>query len=188
MQYFTGVSWWPSERPFVAVLPARGELAFVCPGFEEARARQLIRFTDDVRIWQEDENPYRVLAGILRDRAVATGRVGVEERLRYFVLDGVRKEAPTVEFTDAVGVTAGCRMFKSAAELALMQRANDITMAAFKVTFQTLRSGMTQHELGEIQQAALVRLADRPVGAGRLRRAVAFHGSGDAALRKATSC
>jgi len=158
MAYFTGVSWWPSERPFVAVLPARGELAFVCPGFEEARARQLIRFTDDVRIWQEDETPYRVIAGILRDRGVGTGGVGIEERLRFFVLDGVRKEAPAIEFTDAVGVTAGCRMFKSAAELALMQRANDITMAAFKASFQTLRPGMTQHELEEMQQTALLRL------------------------------
>jgi Xaa-Pro dipeptidase len=158
MEYFTGVSWWPSERPFVAVLPAKGELAYVCPGFEEARARQLIRFTDDVRVWQEDESPYRVIAGILKDRGVGTGRVGVEERLRFFVLDGVRKEAPTAEFTDAVGVAAGCRMFKSAAELALMQRANDITMAAFKATVQTLKPGMTQHELGAIQQAALLRL------------------------------
>jgi len=161
MEYFTGVSWWPSERPFVAVLPAQGELAFVCPGFEEARARQLIRFTTDVRVWQEDESPYRVIAGILKDRGVGSSRVGVEERLRFFVLDGVRKEAPTVEFTDAVGVAAGCRMFKSPAELALMQRANDITMAAFKATFQTLRPGMTQHELGEIQQSALLRLGGR---------------------------
>jgi Xaa-Pro dipeptidase len=158
MEYFTGVSWWPSERPFVAVLPARGELACVCPGFEEARARQLIRFTTDVRVWQEDESPYKVIAGILKDRGAGTGQVGVEERLRFFVLDGVRKEMPAAEFTDAVGVTAGCRMIKSAAELALMQRANDMTMAAFRATFQTLRPGMTQHDLEETQQAALLRL------------------------------
>ena len=161
MEYFTGVSWWPSERPFVAVLPARGEPAWVCPGFEEARARQLIKFTNDVRVWQEDESPYRVIAGILRDRGIRTGRVGVEERLRFFVLDGVRTEAPAVRFTEAVGVTAGCRMFKSAAELALMQRANDITMAALKASFQTLRPGMTQHDLAGIQEAALRRLGGR---------------------------
>jgi len=161
MEYFTGVSWWPSERPFVAVMPAEGELAYVCPGFEEARARQLIRFTSDVRVWQEDESPYRVIAGILRDRGAGSGRVGVEERLRFFVLDGVRKELPAAEFTDAVGVTAGCRMVKSAAELALMQRANDITLAAFKATFQTMRPGMTQYELEETQQAALLRLGGR---------------------------
>ena len=161
MEYFTGVSWWPSERPFVAVMPAQGPLVYVCPGFEEARARQLIRFTTDVRVWQEDESPYRVIAGTLTDLGLATGRVGIEERLRFFVLNGVRSEAPAVEFTEAVGVTAGCRLFKSPAELALMQRANDITLAAFQATFQTFRPGMTQQDLADIQEAALLRLGGR---------------------------
>ncbi len=161
MQYFTGVSWWPSERPFVAVLPAVGELAFVCPAFEEARARQLIKFTDDVRVWQEDESPYRAMAQLLSDRGVSTGRVGVEERVRFFVMDGLRQVAPALELKSADGVTAGCRMFKSPAELALMQRANDITLAAFKASFQLLRPGMTQYDLSEIQEAALGRLGGR---------------------------
>ena len=43
MFYFTGVRWGLSERPFVAVIPAKGELAWVCPAFEEARARELIK-------------------------------------------------------------------------------------------------------------------------------------------------
>jgi Xaa-Pro dipeptidase len=158
MDYFTGMQWSLSERPFVAVLPARGDLAFVCPGFEEARARERVQFTDDVRVWQEDENPYRLIAGILRDRGVATGRVGVEERLRFFILDGVRQAAPALKLVSAQPATAGCRMFKSAAEIALMQRASDITMAAFRTSFSLLREGMTQHDLQEIQQAALVRL------------------------------
>ena len=92
--YFTGVRWGSSERPFVAVIPAKGELAWVCPAFEEARARELIRFGTDVRTWQEDASPYRLIAQILKDRGVATGRVGVEERVRFFVLNGVKKEAP----------------------------------------------------------------------------------------------
>ncbi len=161
MSYFTGMGWGLSERPFVAVLPARGDLAFVCPGFEEARARERIQFTDDVRVWQEDESPYAVIAGILRDRGVTTGRVGVEERCRFFVADGVAQAAPAVQLTGAVGVTAGCRMFKSAAELALMQRASDITVAAMRATFPLLREGMTQYDLMELQSAALTRLGGR---------------------------
>jgi Xaa-Pro dipeptidase len=161
MSYFTGMRWSLSERPFVAVLPARGELSWVCPAFEEERARQLIRFGTDVRVWQEDESPYRLIAGILRDKGVVTGRVGVEERFRFFVVDGVRREAPALELGDAVPVTAGCRMFKSAAELALMQRANDITLAALKASLQTLRTGMTQHELAGTQEAAMQRLGGR---------------------------
>ena len=54
--YFVGVRWGTSERPFLLVIPAKGELAYVAPGFEEARAREITRFTDDVRVWQEDED------------------------------------------------------------------------------------------------------------------------------------
>jgi Xaa-Pro dipeptidase len=165
MDYFTGMQWSLSERPFVAVLPARGELAFICPGFEEARARERLQFSNDVRVWQEDESPYRLIAGILRDRGVTTGQVGVEERLRFFIMDGVRKAAPGVQLISADGVTAGCRMFKSPAELALMQRANDITMAAFRTSFSLLREGMTQYDLQEIQQAAQTRLGGSDVWA-----------------------
>jgi Xaa-Pro dipeptidase len=147
MFYFTGVRWGLSERPFVAVIPAKGEPAWVCPGFEEARARELIRFGTDVRTWQEDESPYRLIAQILKDRGVATGRVGVEERVRFFVLNGVKKEALALEYVDATPITAGCRMIKSPAEIALMQRASDMTIAAYKAGLATLREGMTQDDL-----------------------------------------
>jgi len=158
MDYFTGMNWDLSERPFLAVLPARGELAYICPGFEEARARERLKFSNDVRAWQEDESPYALIAGILRDRGVVTGRVGVEERLRFFIMDGVAQAAPALQLVGAVPVTAGCRMFKSAAELALMQRANDITMAALRASLPTIKEGMTQYDLQDIQRQALVRL------------------------------
>src|SRR5207249_4464373 len=57
--YFTGVQWFPGERMFALIIPAKGELSWVCPAFEEMRARELIRFGTDIRIWQEDENPYK---------------------------------------------------------------------------------------------------------------------------------
>jgi Xaa-Pro dipeptidase len=158
MRYYSAVSWWPSERTFALVLPARGEPAWVCPGFEEARARELIRFGTDVRIWQEDESPFRVIAGILQDRGAAGGKVGLEEQVRFFVLDGLRQEAPGVELVSATPVTAGCRMIKSSAELALMQRASDITIAGFKATLATLQEGMTQYDLEQNMLAALRRL------------------------------
>jgi len=147
MFYFTGIRWGLSERPFVCVLPAKGEAAWVSPGFEEERARELVGKTAEVRVWQEDESPYRQIAGILKDRGAASGRIGVEERLRYFIFSGVKKESPAAEFVDGEVITAGCRMIKSATELALMQKANDITIEAFRAAFQTFREGMTQDEL-----------------------------------------
>ncbi len=101
----------------------------------------------EVRVWQEDESPYRQMAGILKDRGVASGRVGVEERLRFFIYSGVKKEAPGIDFVDAEVITAGCRMFKSPAEIALMQQAIDITIEAFQASFETFSEGMTQDDL-----------------------------------------
>jgi Xaa-Pro dipeptidase len=147
MFYFTGVRWGLSERPFVCVLPAKGEAAWVSPGFEEERARELVGKTAEVRVWQEDESPYRQISGILRDRGAASGRVAVEERLRFFIVSGVKKETPAADFVDGEVITAGCRMIKSATELALMQKASDITIEAFRAAFQTFKEGMTQDEL-----------------------------------------
>jgi Xaa-Pro dipeptidase len=159
MRYFTDVRWGLSERTFAVVLPERGEPAWVCPGFEEARARELIRFGTDVRVWQEDESPFRLIAAILREKGIT--RVGVEEQVRFFLQDGLRREASSVELVSGTPVTAGCRMHKSSTELALMQRASDITIAAFKAAFATLKEGMTQYDLQDNMTAALERVGGR---------------------------
>jgi len=166
MFYFTGVRWGNSERTFGVVIPAKGELAWVTPGFEESRARELIKFSNDVRVWQEDESPYAVIAKILRDRGAATGTIGIEERTRFFIFDGVRQLLPQAKFVNAMPVTAGCRMFKSAAEIALMQRANDITLQALGASFKTLKEGMTQQELSSTVGEATRKLGG--VGDGAL--------------------
>jgi Xaa-Pro dipeptidase len=154
MFYYTGVRWGTSERMFALVIPASGEIAWVCPKFEEERARELIKIGQDIRTWEEDESPYQRVAEILKDRGVRTGTVGIEERVRFFLYDGIRLAAPALKFVSATPVTAGGRMFKSSAELALMQRANDMTIAAYKATRETMREGMTQGEFAANCSAA----------------------------------
>src|ERR1035438_9563203 len=51
MMFLTGVRWGKSERTFAMVLPATGEPAWVLPGFEEMRARELIHEGTDIRVW-----------------------------------------------------------------------------------------------------------------------------------------
>ena len=152
--YYTGVRWGLSERMFAMVLPAQGEPAYVCPAFEEERARELIRFGDDIRTWEEDESPSALVAEILRDRGIRSGKVGFEERVRFFVFDGIRKQAPALDYVSADPVTIGCRVTKSTAEIALMQRAMDITIEAYKASVATLHEGMTQNEFMENSAAA----------------------------------
>jgi Xaa-Pro dipeptidase len=154
MSYFVNVRWGLSERPFLLVIPAKGEPAYISPGFEEQRAREVIKFTNDVRLWQEDDDPMALVAGVLKDRGVTTAAVGIEERVRFFVADGLAKAAPATKVVLATPVTAGCRMIKSAAEIANMQYATDIPRAAFKAGLAPLRVVMTPGELASNITAA----------------------------------
>ena len=154
MTYFANVRWGLSERPFLLVIPQKGELAYVCPGFEEARAREITTFTKDIRVWQEDDDWGATVVGILKDRGVTAAKIGIEERVRFFIPDGIAKAAPASKVVLATPVTAGCRMFKSPAEIALMQRANDITIEAFRAALPTVHDGMTPAELGRNIRAA----------------------------------
>jgi len=150
MFYFTGVSWRQSERTFAMVMPAKGDIVWVCPKFEEDRARELIRFGTDIRTWEEDESPYELLAGVFKDTGIRTGRIGIEERVRFFIFDGIRKEAPGLEYVSADPVTIPCRSIKSPAEIGLMQRANDATVAAYRKAIPQLREGMIAPEFQAI--------------------------------------
>src|SRR5690348_15164301 len=123
--YFTGIHWWRSERLTAAVLPRDGELAVVTPHFEEPSVRESLQVPAEVRVWHEDQNPLDTVAGILRDRKVGAP-VGIEETVRYFAVDGLRRAAPRVELVNGAPVVRGCRMVKTPAELALMQKASDI--------------------------------------------------------------
>lgn len=152
--YFTGAAWSLSERTFAWVLPAKGEMAWVTPKFEEDRAREQIRFGTDIRTWEEDESPYRLIAGIFRDRGIRAGTIGIEEKLRFFIFDGVRAEAPGPRYISADPVTIGCRVIKSPAEIALMQLANDITIEAYRATLPRLKEGLTKAQFGEIAAAS----------------------------------
>jgi len=183
--YFTGVRWERSERMMAAVIPSQGEIAYVCPAFEEARLRELIIFGDDVRAWEEDESPYELAAGIFKDRGITSGRIGIEESVRFFLFDGVRKEAPHLGFVSADPVTIPCRAIKSAAEIALMQRAMDITVEAYKVCLSLLREGMSQEEFTANSAAAYKALGVEGSISCQFGEGTAFpHGSKEPAYLK----
>ena len=101
MIYFTGVQWGRSERTFALVVPQMGEVGFVLPAFEEMRARELIHAGADIRVWQEDESPFQRIVEILKDRGIASGRIGIDSSARFFVYDGVRKLAPKLDYVSA---------------------------------------------------------------------------------------
>src|SRR5712671_712263 len=159
LKYFTGIRWWGGERLFALVLPAKGAAFYVCPAFEEGRAREQIANAPDgeqpdVRIWQEDESPYQRVAQGLKERGISSGKLGMEETVRFVFIDGIAHASPHAMLTTATPVTAGCRMIKSAHEIALMRLASQVTLAAYEAVYHALRPGMTQEQVEDLIAAA----------------------------------
>src|SRR5882724_11504052 len=163
LEYFAGVQWWGGERLFALVLPTKGRALCVCPAFEEGRAREQLAATPegkhaDVRTWQEDGNPYQLLAQGLKDLGLSTAALGMEERVRFVFTDGIAKAAPQLTIMSGTPVTAGCRMTKSSHELDLMTLANKVTLTAFQAAHQAVNEGMTHADLEKLIAAATERL------------------------------
>jgi Xaa-Pro dipeptidase len=169
--YFTNIRWSGGERLFACLIPVKGEPFFVCPAFEEDRAREQIALGPfgggkaDVRTWHEHESPYQLVAQGLRDRGITTGRIGMEETVMFVFSDGVAKAAPGITVVSGTPVTAGCRMIKDAHELELMELASTVTLKAYEAAYKSLKEGMTQDDFGRLVSTAHARLGF-PGGAG----------------------
>lgn len=157
--YFTGVQWWRSERLTAAVLTRDGEIAVVTPFFEEPSVRESLGIEAEVLTWDEHENPLRTVAAWLNKRRLDKGRIGVEETVRYFAVDGLQLAVPGATIVNGAPVVRGCRMHKSPAEIALMQIASDITIAAYRHAAPQVAEGMTPADI-----SALIGSATRALG------------------------
>ncbi len=178
LDYFTGVQWWRSERLTAAILPAAGEPVIVTPFFEEPSVRESLAVPGTIRTWQEDEDPLKLVAATLRDLKLAGRPLGVDETARFFAVDGLGKLGLSVR--NAAPVIRACRMIKSLAEIALMQKAADITIAAYRHTYKRIERGMTPADIGGIMNGATRALGGTPEFAlVLLGEASAYpHGSG----------
>lgn len=162
LRYYTGLSLTATERLHGAILPAEGELVHVCPTFELGKTRQSLGEAcvgGRIRTWQEHEDPTALVVALLAELGVGPGSgVALDETTRFFTFDGLRRAGPALRFVNGSCVTAPCRMIKSAAEIALMQRAMDITLRAHRATAAMLREGMTTLEVADFVAEAHRRL------------------------------
>ncbi|SPE22375.1 Peptidase M24 [Candidatus Sulfopaludibacter sp. SbA3] len=156
MFYFTG-----TRNLSGLLIPVKGEIGWIVPAAEEQRAHDASRVGGKVFAYGESDGPFGVTRQALTDYGVSTGKIGLEEQVQFSVYDGLRKQIPSAEFLNATPVTAGCRMIKSKAEIALMQRAADVTIEAYRAGLATLREGMAPRELSGNIGAAYTALGFR---------------------------
>jgi Xaa-Pro aminopeptidase len=162
LEYFTGIRWDRSERTTAAVIPARGDVIIVTPAFEEPSVRETLTVAGDVRPWNEPESPFAAIVQGLRDRGVRAGTVAVEPTVRFFIIDGVRKVSSGYEIVSGDPLIRACRMIKSPAELALMQTANDATLAALRYVHRRVERGMSAPDVAELMNTATTTLGGSP--------------------------
>jgi Xaa-Pro dipeptidase len=179
LRYFTGVNWWRSERTTAALIPAEGPVCVVTPFFEEPSIREMLDVPGEVRVWQEDESPSALIAGWLRERRVAERPIAVEETTRYFIIDGLQRALPGARVTTGAELVNACRMIKTAAEIALMQRASDIVIAAYRATAPKIARGMDGADIFALMAAEIRRFGGQtPSGGVQINEGSALpHGS-----------
>ena len=163
-QYFVNLQMGGGERLWALVMPAKSNPFLVCPAFEEERAREMIAGTPIekeavIRTWQEDENPYELLIKTLKDRGIRSGKVGIEETVKFVFADGIAHAgAPSFQVVSATPVTAGCRMIKDAHEIECLRIAGQATVRVYEAVYKALAEGMTQRDVSALVQAAYARV------------------------------
>ncbi|EGM77199.1 Xaa-Pro aminopeptidase [Rheinheimera sp. A13L] len=165
LSYFTGTVWYASERLVGALLfaegPAEGELLYISPVFEIPTLSGFQVVQGEVRGWHEDENPYQLMLNALKQCCNKPKPVlALDDSSAFFIFEGLRQVNPEQQILSGKVITQGSRSQKSAAELAIMQRAMDMTLAVHKAVASILYEGISTSEV-----EAFINEAHRKVGA-----------------------
>lgn len=161
--YFASMSFGGGERLWALLIPQKGEPFIVCPAFEEDRVREVLTDSPfdaniEIRVFQEDESPFERVAAGLKSRGIATGRLGIEETVKFVFADSIAQAAPALKVVSAIPITAGCRMIKDAHEVECLRIAGEATLAVYKAVYESLKEGMTQRDVSGLIQMGYSRV------------------------------
>ena len=148
LRYFTGVPWGATERMVALLLPVAGEPVMICPRFERGSLEADLAIGADLRLWEEDEDPIALAA----DAARGLGRIAVDPLMPFAWTEKLRARGATL--VDATPVIDGCRMIKSAAELACLAEAKAMTLEVHRRAAAILRPGIAASEVIRFIDAA----------------------------------
>jgi Xaa-Pro dipeptidase len=147
LYYFTGLRWYPSERLTAAIITPEARTVFICPAFEESKLRETLGEQAEIRLWNEEDNPALLVKSWLQDLGCTQGSIALEESTQFFVFEALRQALPQQNIINGTVITAECRMHKSAHEIALMQKAKNITLDVQRRAARILREGISSLEV-----------------------------------------
>lgn len=158
LRYFTGISWGASERLVAMLLTAEDEPLLIAPAFEEGSLDAVLRIPAGKRLWEEHEDPHALVASAMAERGAR--RLALDPEAAFRIGTGLGRYLDAGFVVDAQAIIDGCRMCKTAAELALMQHACDITLQV-----QRLAAGIAREGLGTDELLRFIDQAHRALGA-----------------------
>lgn len=145
LNYFTGVDWPSSERLLAMLLPLSGEPIFICPRFELGSLEADLKIAADIRLWEEDENPCRLVTDALA--AIGADAIAIDPELPFSFAERIRASGARVELSNGAGVIDGCRMRKSEAEIALLKQAKAMTLEVHRRVARMLEPGISASQV-----------------------------------------
>jgi len=157
LYYFTGTRWNASERMVGALLFDDGTLEYIVPKFEEGTFKKYMQVESRINCWEEHESPYVLFGKLLEDKNLGSSTIAIDESSSYFLVDGIAKANMSYDFTTAQNITSACRMQKSKNEIAIIQKAKDITMEVQRAAAKILRPGISVSEVTDFINKAHIK-------------------------------
>lgn len=157
LYYFTGTKWNPSERMVGATLYQDRSIDYIAPKFEEGTFHKFKTVEGNLNCWEEHESPYQLLLTQINRRGINEGKIALDENTPFFVVDQIQKENTYFSIVNGLSITSGCRMQKSANEIAIIQKAKDITIEVIQAAARILRPSITEKEVVDFINAAHIK-------------------------------
>ncbi|MEX3010789.1 M24 family metallopeptidase [Hoeflea sp. TYP-13] len=152
--YLTGINLHLMERPTVLLVSADGRLHGVIPELEKNRWQAGMPGVD-TEYWQDSEGYDEAFSRIAARMKAA--KLGVEgQRMRVFESNVLRKHFGDGSVDDAQRLIAGIRLQKDRSEVECQQRAIAISEAALGSTIAKVRAGMSEREIQQMLQVAML--------------------------------
>ncbi|HEV2600141.1 Xaa-Pro peptidase family protein [Sphingopyxis sp.] len=145
LRYFAGIPWGASERLVAMLLPAKGTPIVIAPAFELGTLEADLKIEVELRLWEEDESPSDLVVGVLREIGATT--LAIDPAMAFLLVDRIRRAGPSLDIVDGGPIVDGCRMYKSAAELALLQQAKSMTLEVHRRAARILAPGIRASEV-----------------------------------------
>jgi Xaa-Pro dipeptidase len=142
LRYFTGLVWHQSER-LLGALVTDDELYYIVPGFEASRVETLAHLPGKILVWEEEQSPAALVSGLIP----TGGLLALDDGLPLFIYHAFAEEMGAYRLKDGGPLLRQLRSIKSAAEIALIQYAMNITLEIQRKVHADLKPGIAASEV-----------------------------------------